>query len=404
MAQSKSWSAKLRRDAFLIVLICAAVTEGTSALGLKLLGFPVYWTDEALNRPKEIPLRSDKDPWGRWGIPSTTSHLVSTCYNVEYKFNSVGARDREREIQSPKRWIVLGDSGPEGWGIEENDRFTDILEQKLGWEFANFSNEGFGPLNYLLVYKLLAKKFEHYGVIVGFSLYNDFSDGDVVSARESNDRDNTYWPWWILAADGRSYRIIYGVNGDAKPRLSANVAPPEDEQKSTQDQSSTIRVIGRDLSRVSATFSLLRQLSAQRTERGLFKMPRNWGGFTDNPRQITAATLIMHDLAQEIGNRPKILIMLPLHANLVEVRKRGTNYSKEVEQFLDGLRADGWTIIDPTDFLLPLDQSEDITVSCPWEIHWNAKTNAQIADFLIQHYRGVLTGEAAPIGRQSSQR
>jgi hypothetical protein len=345
-----------------------------------------------------MPLRSDKDPWGHWGIPSTTSRLVSECYNVEYKFNSAGARDREREIKSPKRWIVLGDSVLEGWGIEEKERVTDILEQELGWEFANFANEGFGPLNYLLIYKLLAQKFEHYGVIAGFTPYNDFSDGDAESARANNDKDDTYWPWWILSKDSRSYRIVYGVNGDAKPGANANVSPPRN-QPSVENKIAAIRLVGRNLSEMSATFSLLRQLSSEQTIRQLYRPRTNWGSFTNNPREITAAELILHDLSRAIGNRPKILIMLPVHANLVEARARGVNYSNEVQKFLNDLRADGWVIIDPTDFLLKLDQSENITLNCPWEIHWNAMANRRVAEYLMENYRAFLTGQTGQVGQ-----
>jgi len=412
MEKSKGPQANTWRGIFLSLLISIMIAESTSAVGLKLLGRPIYWnSDKTWQPPIVLPLRSEKDPWGAWGIPNTTSRQVSECYSVEYKFNGVGARDRERQIESPKRWIVLGDSGPEGYGIEQNERFTDILEKSLGWEFANFASSGdLGPLQYLLVYKDLAKKFEHYGVIVGFTFFNDFTDNDAEWWKLNRNLANQYRyrPYSVLSADDKSYRIIYGVNGDATPRADYNVPPSVphthlvqglyDPRTPSADESqkSTIRIIARGLSKVSATFSLLRQLSSEWTDRNL--QPRNWGAFTDNQREIAAAKLALNDLSQEIGSRPKAILLLYLHPDLVERRKRGANFSEEVSRFLEDLRSDGWKIIDTADILSELDQSHDITLGCR-DDHWNAMTNHRVAEFLIEHDRGYLTGETHQVGQ-----
>jgi len=367
------------------------VAEVTSAIGLKLIHRPLYWTAD------EMPRRTEKDPWGAWGVPNSKSRLVGPCYNVEYNFNSVGARDKERHIQSPKRWIVLGDSFVDGFGIEENQRFTNILEERTGWEFANFGNSGdFGPLQYYLIYKDLAKQFEHDGVIVGLLLFNDFTDNDAEwwKLHQNRYQQNRYRPYAILSEDNRSYKIIYGTSGNATPRADFNVPPPPDDDASALDEKrlSTIRALARRLSEVSATFSLFRQLSSEFSSRSIIESFYNRltpGYFTTDQREITAVKLILHDLAGEIGNRPKIMLLFPVHSDFVARRSQKKNYSDQVNQFIGDLHSDGWRVIDMADALSEADQSTDLTLGC--NAHWNATTNRRIADFLLANYRKDLT-------------
>jgi hypothetical protein len=382
------------RGVFLSFVVSVVIAELTSAIGLMLLGRPIYWTGEKQSRsPTETPLRSEKDPWGAWGIPNSTSHLVGECFNVEYKFNSVGARDKERQIGSPNRWIVLGDSMIEAYGIEQDERLTNILEESLGLQFANFGSSGdFGPLQYLLVYRHLAKQFEHQGVMVGLTLFNDFTDNDSDwwKLDRNLQNQNRYRPYWVLSTDNRSYRIIYGVNGDATPRGNFNVAPFMPAPPADEGQKSTIRLLARGLSEVSSTFSLLRHLSS---ERSLDRALHSWGYFSDDQREITAVKLALDDLSREIGARPKIILLLRMHSDLVERRRRGTNYGDQVNRFLGELHSDGWTIIDTAEAISEADRSSDITLGC--DIHWNSMTNRRVAEFILLHYREYLTGASA---------
>ena len=102
-----------------------------------------------------------------------------------------------------------------------------------------------------------------------------------------------------------------------------------------------------------------------------------------------AVRLVLHDLAREIGNRPKIMLLFPMHSDLVARRKQKKNYSDQVNQFIGDLRSDGWTVIDTADALSEADQSSDLSLGC--NAHWNAATNRRVADFLLTNYRKDLT-------------
>lgn len=116
--------------------------------------------------------------FGVWHRPNGRFYHQGGCFNVVYTTNSYGARDVERSLRSDRpRTVVLGDSFVEGLGVADQYRLTNILEKQLGREYLNFGTGGdFGPLQYALLYKTLADKFDHDVVLVGVLPDNDFRD------------------------------------------------------------------------------------------------------------------------------------------------------------------------------------------------------------------------------------
>ncbi len=116
--------------------------------------------------------------FGVWHRPNGRFFHQGGCFSVVYTTNSYGARDVERSLHSSKpRAVVLGDSFIEGLGAPDKDRLTNILERDTGREHLNFGTAGdFGPLQYALLYKTLASKFDHNLVLVGVLPDNDFHD------------------------------------------------------------------------------------------------------------------------------------------------------------------------------------------------------------------------------------
>jgi hypothetical protein len=119
--------------------------------------------------------------FGVWHRPNGRFYHQGGCFNVVYTTNSYGARDVERSLHSDKpRTIVLGDSFVEGLGVADQYRLTNTLEKQTGREYLNFGTGGdFGPLQYALLYKTLAAKFDHNLVLVSVLPDNDFRDMDL---------------------------------------------------------------------------------------------------------------------------------------------------------------------------------------------------------------------------------
>ena len=67
--------------------------------------------------------------FGVWHGPNSSYRHLTTSYDVSYRANSYGARDKERTRTSGahRRVIVLGDSFVEGYGVKAEDRFSPSL-------------------------------------------------------------------------------------------------------------------------------------------------------------------------------------------------------------------------------------------------------------------------------------
>ncbi|MCE7870944.1 hypothetical protein DYH09_11265 [bacterium CPR1] len=69
--------------------------------------------------------------------PHLNQRMISTYYDVAFKTNSLGLRDREIGPKQGQRIVLLGDSYTAGHGVEQSEIFADLLEQKLGVEVVN---------------------------------------------------------------------------------------------------------------------------------------------------------------------------------------------------------------------------------------------------------------------------
>lgn len=167
--------------------------------------------------------RTEVDPWGAWHLPNTTARHSGPCFNVEVTSNSYGARDRERTRAGKDRVLVIGDSSVEGWGVEAEFRFTNVMEEAIGREVMNFgTNHFFGPLQYEILYRDLASDFEHDLLIIGFAPHNDFTDNDV-NIWKDTDQSHRYRPYY--APDGGD--PIYLVERPATRQPISQMEPPK---------------------------------------------------------------------------------------------------------------------------------------------------------------------------------
>ncbi len=95
--------------------------------------------------------------------------------------NSRGLRDREYPLDKPagvRRILVLGDSYAWGYGVSDDEIFTEILEQKLSlndskWQVLNSGVSGWGTDQQYLYLKEEGIHYEPDVVVLAFFLLND---------------------------------------------------------------------------------------------------------------------------------------------------------------------------------------------------------------------------------------
>lgn len=122
------------------------------------------------------------DKLGWKNTPNISFNFNEDEFSTQIKHNALGMRDREIAAKPEKtRIAVLGDSFVWGFGVNVNERLTEIAAQDLAAdevEILNFGVVGYGPIQYyLMLDQVLALKPK--AVIVCLSLWNDFHDNVV---------------------------------------------------------------------------------------------------------------------------------------------------------------------------------------------------------------------------------
>ena len=122
-----------------------------------------------------------------------TKH-VSRCFNVNYEFNNVGARDNiDYHINDPEKSIILiGDSFAEGYGVKTNKIFSKLIEKKIGKKVLNFGVAGFDPQQQIFDYINHGSKFNHDELIYFFLPHNDYLSKKNDENNEIIDKKNNY--------------------------------------------------------------------------------------------------------------------------------------------------------------------------------------------------------------------
>jgi hypothetical protein len=116
---------------------------------------------EAYLAVNETVVEDRDQTFGVWHKANSATTAIGPCWSVNYTFNSAGARDAERKLNTAKpRFLLLGDSFFEGYGVAYINRFQQILEKKTGTEFMSFASSGnFGLTQMQLLYDSLACKY-----------------------------------------------------------------------------------------------------------------------------------------------------------------------------------------------------------------------------------------------------
>lgn len=188
----------------ILLAVCLLLLEGI----LRVVVFAGLLPYERYPTSREPQYWAYIDPVvGMWRHPHSNFVDEGRCYTAHYTSNSIGARDRERSVESDadRRFVVLGDSFVEGYGYDESARFTELLENRSGIEFLNWGTSGaFGTIQEWLLYESKVKAYDHSDVMLFLLPDNDFKDNDP-----SEYGGDTYRPY--LRKVGKEYEVYYPV-------------------------------------------------------------------------------------------------------------------------------------------------------------------------------------------------
>lgn len=117
-------------------------------------------------------------------IANSVCRFKTEEWDVMYKINSLGLRDEEALIEKTDRFriLLLGDSFAQGYGVEAEESFGEVLESLLNqsdtahYEVINAGVFGYSPLTEYLYLRQVGIKFDPDMVILAVSLTDFFED------------------------------------------------------------------------------------------------------------------------------------------------------------------------------------------------------------------------------------
>jgi hypothetical protein len=374
--------------------------EAGIGLGARVGLFPIKIPTYSLQQVRSSIFWRDVNPdFGVWHPPYSSTRHTKSCFDVTYRSNSHGARDRERTLQSDRRRIVvLGDSMTEGFGVDDAQRFTSVLERETGIEHLNFGTSGsFGTIQYWLLYKTLASKFSHSAVVIGMIPENEFWENDYEYGKQVY--SERYRPY--LTGEYPNYRLVY-----YRDTL---------EQSMYRDRGGWLGFAQRLLAEFTYSYNALayfKQLIAVRAnpaatkdhtarEKEFFKASpsvtdaaKPYSGFYDFRKdQLDIVKYTLEQIKQLAGDRQVVIALLPSRASFRRYDPAApvTPLAAELGRFAE---ANGIQLVD----LLPdiyRHATDWNSLILPCDGHWNSQGHAAAAQYL----RAALT----PLYRKLAQ-
>jgi len=362
------------------LLVSLLLLEAGIGLGAKLGLFPIKVPTYSLAH-NPIFWRDMNPDFGVWHPAHAVIRHTKGCFDVTYRTNSHGARDAERALRSEAaRVVVLGDSMTEGFGVDEMQRFTNLLESNTGIEHLNFGTAAdFGTVQYYLLYKALASKFSHSAVLIGMLPDNDFWDNDFEFGKTVY--HNRYRPY--LVGEYPNYRLMYYQNSI--------------EQSTFRDRNRLLGFGQRFLTEFTYAYNAaayFKQLIAVRSNPALAKYHaffkgssasgdglQPYSGFYDYRKdQLDLVKYTFQQIKKLAGERQVIIGLLPTTADFkrYDPANPATPLSTELAKFAE---ANGMALVDllPDMYRNAKNRNEYIL---PCDQHWNANGHAIAAQVL----------------------
>jgi len=99
-------------------------------------------------------------------------------FRVRIGINKFGLRNKDPIEDANDRIWVVGDSMTFGWGVEENERYSEVLGKYLGLPTYNIASPGTDVCGYQSLLARMPKTVKPSAVVMGLILENDITNYD----------------------------------------------------------------------------------------------------------------------------------------------------------------------------------------------------------------------------------
>lgn len=352
---------------FSITVILLEVTLGiyTYFANLKI-EVPTYTFDNTQSFWFDI-----NEDFGTCHLPNHTYRQKKACYDVLYKSNSRGFRDKERDIKdSNPRVLIIGDSFIEGVGVSLDNRLSNLLEKEKQIPHLNFGMAGnFGPTQYYMLYKKLASLYSHDAILIGILPSNDFIDDDY-DFNISNKSDR-YKPY--LVGTYPEYTLIYYQDSIHKSRVHVQKLKPL--KKILKNFTYSYNVF------LYLKTSLKQSFIPKGSDSVTYQIPNY---FNYSKEQLNRIKYTLKEIKLIAGDRKVMVFTIPTIEEIKAYRTIGKNpLEKEMSSFCNSLDIEYLDLLTQTDDI-SIEECEELFLTC--DGHWSEKGNI----FAKQHIQSYF--------------
>ncbi len=342
---------------FLMLVISEWVIATLAHRGFFKMDYPSYSLQDSYKK-----YWGDINPYfGVWHPPYSSYHHLKSCFDVTYKSNSYGARDKERSKESKlPRVLVVGDSFVEGYGLQEPARFSDILEKQTGIEHLNFATSGhFGPTQYYLLYKHLAKEFSHDMVIVMILPFNDFFDDDPEFGKKVH--FNRYRPYWV--GEYPNYQLEYYRDQIEWEKFEA------------------WQQFKKILKNFSYTYNAVERLfEVKRLRAAMTEIPHFSGYYDYTDSQWNRMKFSLEKIVDEAKGKKVVFVSIPVPQDYEDPKKHNSSIAGPLKSFAD---SQGVLYVDLLDESLKRKMDwKAMFLAC--DNHWSEAGNRAAAEIVLE--------------------
>ncbi|MCD8540843.1 MAG: SGNH/GDSL hydrolase family protein [Leadbetterella sp.] len=382
----------MRLSLLKIILINLFILEGLSFMLVRCFYLA---TPPQVYKQQFIPYFIDTEArFTTWHLPDTSTRQIGPRWNVKYRFNSAGARDKERQQKSSKtRFLFLGDSFMEGYGVKQKDRLSDIVEKETQTESLNFSVSGLAQTQMRLLYTDLAAGYDHQVLFLTLYPYNDFREMNYENRQKFfGDRHK---PYTVKDSSG-NFRTVYYL---------------KDARESAYHISKFTRITARNLvssivrsdlplpekgwsvfRNFSYTGSLL-DTAVERIRQRLAPAENGSSGFDPGNHHLQSPgedqwEILAYELKQireQAGSRPVILMLIPHPDDFAYIRALGgkSPVQEKMEEIAGGMG------IHFVDFLAKMPAENVKKLYHRNDDHWNKKGHSVAAKILVKELENL---------------
>jgi hypothetical protein len=146
----------------------------------------IYWRERDKDLIQFSPECAQHHDWLGYTLRPGTCTFSGPEFSNKFDVNSLGLRDDERSIHAPEL-IVIGDSEAMGWGVEQNQTFAQIVEERSGLTVLNAAISSYGTAREVMSLRRLDTSRLRFLVIQ----YSDNDFGENAAFYESNNHLET---------------------------------------------------------------------------------------------------------------------------------------------------------------------------------------------------------------------